>query len=38
MAPLPAAYLLWLVAVAAAYGMAAHLVKKHYLRHHRAWL
>jgi Mg2+-importing ATPase len=38
MAPPPAGYLVWLVAVMAAYGLAAHLVKKHYLRHHQAWL
>jgi hypothetical protein len=38
MAPPPAAYLVWLVAVMAAYGLAAHLVKKHYLRRHQAWL
>jgi P-type Mg2+ transporter len=38
MAPPPAGYLVWLVAVMAAYGLAAHLVKNHYLRHHQAWL
>jgi P-type Mg2+ transporter len=38
MAPPPAGYLVWLVAVLAAYGLAAHLVKKHYLRHYQAWL
>ncbi|PXX06629.1 magnesium-translocating P-type ATPase [Mycolicibacterium moriokaense] len=38
MAPPPAAYLVWLVAVLATYGLAAHLVKKHYLRHYQAWL
>jgi P-type Mg2+ transporter len=38
MAPLPAAYLLWLIAVTAAYGLAAQLVKTRYLRHHQAWL
>ena len=38
MAPLPIPYLLWLITVTAAYGLAAHLMKKRYLRHHRAWL
>src|SRR6476646_8035879 len=38
MAPPPAGYLAWLVAVMAAYGLAAHLVKKQYLRHHQGWL
>ena len=38
MAPLPAAYLLWLIAVTAAYGLAAQLVKTRYLRHYQAWL
>jgi P-type Mg2+ transporter len=38
MAPPPAGYLVWLVAVLAAYGLAAHLVKKHYLRRYQAWL
>ena len=31
MAPLPIAYLLWLMAVTAAFGLAAHLVKRRYL-------
>jgi Mg2+-importing ATPase len=34
----PSAYWLWLVAVTVAYGLAAHLVKKRYLRHHDTWL
>jgi Mg2+-importing ATPase len=34
----PARYLVWLVVVMVAYGSAAHLVKKQYLRHHQAWL
>jgi Mg2+-importing ATPase len=38
MAAPPAGYQVWLVAVMAAYGLAAHLVKKHYLRHHQTWL
>jgi Mg2+-importing ATPase len=38
MAPPPAGYLVWLVAVMAAHGLAAHLVKKRYLRRHQAWL
>ena len=38
MAPLPIAYWLWLIAVTAGYGLAAHLVKKRYLRHNQAWL
>jgi len=38
MAPPPAGYLVWLVAVMVAYGLAAHLVKKRYLRRHQAWL
>jgi Mg2+-importing ATPase len=38
MAPLPIAYWLWLITVTAGYGLAAHLVKKLYLRHNQAWL
>jgi P-type Mg2+ transporter len=38
MAAPPAGYLVWLVVVMAAYGLAAHLAKKHYLRHHQTWL
>jgi Mg2+-importing ATPase len=38
MAPPPTGYLAWLVAVMAVYGLAAHLVKKQYMRHHQAWL
>jgi Mg2+-importing ATPase len=38
MAPLPAAYWLWLITVTAGYGLAAHLVKKRYLRHNQSWL
>jgi P-type Mg2+ transporter len=38
MAPLPIAYWLWLITVTAGYGLAAHLVKKRYLRHNQAWL
>ena len=38
MAPLPITYWLWLIAVTAAYGLAAHLVKKRYLRHNKSWL
>jgi Mg2+-importing ATPase len=38
MAPPPAGYPVWLVAVLVAYGLAAHLVKKQYLRHYKAWL
>ena len=34
----PVAYWLWLAAVTAAYGLAAHLVKRRYLRHHDTWL
>jgi Mg2+-importing ATPase len=38
MAPLPIAYVLWLITVTAGYGLAAHLVKKRYMRHNQAWL
>ena len=38
MAPPPAGYLVWLVALLAGYGLAANLVKKHYLRHYQTWL
>jgi P-type Mg2+ transporter len=34
----PGGYWLWLATVTAAYGLAAHLVKKRYLRHHETWL
>ncbi|MBP2450773.1 magnesium-translocating P-type ATPase [Mycolicibacterium lutetiense] len=38
MSPLPMAYALWLIAVLAAYGLAAHLAKRWYLRRQRSWL
>ena len=38
MTPPPVTYLVWLLGILAAYGLAAQLVKKRYLRHHRAWL
>jgi P-type Mg2+ transporter len=38
MAPPPIAYFLWLLAVMAAYGLAAQLLKRRYLRYHRVWL
>jgi Mg2+-importing ATPase len=38
MAPLPAAYLLWLVMVAVTYASCAQVVKHRYLRRHHAWL
>jgi Mg2+-importing ATPase len=37
-APLPITYLLWLITVTAAYGLAGHLVKTRYLRRHQPWL
>lgn len=36
--PLPAAYALWLIAVVFTYGLAAHLVKKCYLRFVGSWM
>ncbi|MFV8163007.1 HAD-IC family P-type ATPase [Mycobacterium sp. 134] len=38
MSPLPMTYALWLIAVLAVYGFAAHLAKGRYLRRHRSWL
>jgi P-type Mg2+ transporter len=38
MAAPPPGYLIWLVAVMAAYGLAAQLIKKHYVRRRQAWL
>jgi Mg2+-importing ATPase len=38
MHPLPAAYLLWLLACLLAYGLAAHWTKTRYARRHHAWL
>ncbi len=38
LAPLPASYALWLIAVVSGYGLAAHLVKKCYLRFVGSWM
>ena len=38
LAPLPASYALWLIAVVSSYGLAAHLVKKCYLRFVGSWM
>ena len=38
MTPLPVTYWLWLPSVMAAYGLAAHLLKKRYLHRHDTWL
>ena len=38
MAPAPATYLLWLLAVAAGYALTAHLVKRQHLRRTQSWL
>jgi hypothetical protein len=38
LAALPASYALWLIAVVCTYGLAAHLVKKCYLRFVGSWM
>jgi P-type Mg2+ transporter len=38
MSPLPMTYAMWLIAVIAVYGLAAHAVKRGYLRRQRSWL